>query len=219
VVARAAAIGHCVHVGTVAKTPDPTHSTPEPLGNSRRPPAHEAAPSPAEPPQIERVTMRDGRVLVLREIYAGDVLALQRGFARLSPDEVRMRFLHPLTELPHDFAVRLTHLEPKTSVAFVFIDLPDEPAREIRGVARAYVDATTLSAEFAIVVQRQYTGQGLGVRLMHCLIDACRLRGAEELWGDVFIDNVPMLHLLSKLGFRRGQMPHDPGVQRMVLRL
>jgi acetyltransferase len=207
-------------VGTVAKTPDPTHSTPEPFGASRRPPAHETAPPRAvEPPEKDRITARDGRTLVLREIFAGDVLALQRGFARLSPEEVRMRFLHPLTELPHDFAVRLCDLDPATSVAFVFIDLPDEPEREIRGVARAYIDPTTLSGEFAIVVQRQYTGQGLGMRLMRCLIDACRERGAEELWGDVFIDNTPMLHLLSKLGFARGHMPHDPGVQRMVLTL
>jgi acetyltransferase len=163
--------------------------------------------------------MRDGRVLVLREIYSGDVLALQRGFARLSPEEVRMRFLHPLTELPHDFAARLCDLDPATSVAFVFIDLPDSPDREIRGVARAYVDPTTLWAEFAIVVQRQYAGQGLGMRLMRCLVDRCRELGAEEVWGDVFFDNSPMLHLLSKLGFTRGHMPHDPGVQRMMLKL
>jgi GNAT superfamily N-acetyltransferase len=163
--------------------------------------------------------MRDGRTLVLREIYTGDVPALQRGFARLSPEEVRMRFLHPLTELPYEFAMQLCDLDPKTSVALVYIDLPNAPEREIRGVARAYVDQTTLSAEFAIVVQRQYTGQGLGSRLMRCLIDACRKLGAEELWGDVFIENGPMLHLLAKHGFVRGHMPHDPGVQRMVLKL
>ena len=197
-------------MGTVTKTP---------FGGSRRLPTHEQPELPAEPPEKERVVMRDGRTLALREIYIGDVLALQRGFASLSPDEVRMRFMHPLTELPHDFAVRLCDLDPAISVAFVFIDLPDEAEREIRGVARAYVDATTLSAEFALVVQRHYTGQGLGTRLMRCLIDGCRERGAEELWGDVFIDNGPMLHLLAKLGFTRGQMPHDPGVQRMVLKL
>jgi acetyltransferase len=156
---------------------------------------------------------------MLREIYPGDVAALQRGFARLTPEEVRMRFLHPLTELPYEFALRLCDLDPKTSIALVYIDLPDAPEREIRGVARAYVDPTTLSAEFAIVVQRQYAGQGLGMQLMRCLIAACRKLGAEELWGDVFIDNVPMLHLLAKLGFTRGHMPHDPGVQRMVLKL
>lgn len=173
----------------------------------------------AEPPEKDRVTMRDGRVLVLREIYPGDVLALQRGFARLSPEEVRMRFLHPLTELPHEFAARLCDLDAKTSAAFVFIDLPDSTDREIRGVARTYVDPTTLSAEFAIVVQRQYAGQGLGMRLMRCLIQRCRELGAEEIWGDVFIENTLMLHLLSKLGFVRAHMPHDPGVQRMLLTL
>src|ERR1700733_15249787 len=84
-VACSNAFGHRVDV-TVAKTTEATHF------------------APMEPSEIDRVTMADGRTLVLRHIHAGDVVPLQRGFARLSPEEVRMRFLHPLTELPHDFA-------------------------------------------------------------------------------------------------------------------
>jgi GNAT superfamily N-acetyltransferase len=163
--------------------------------------------------------MADGRTLVLRQIHAGDVVPLQRGFARLSPEEVRMRFLHPLTELPHDFAVRLCDLDPQTSVAFVFIDPPEIPEREIRGVARAYIDPTTLSAEFAIVVQRQYTGQGLGNRLMRCLVDECRRRGAVEIWGDVLLENDAMLRLAEHLGFQRHFQIGDPGVVQMRLAL
>lgn len=199
-VACSNAFGHRVGV-TVAKTTAPTHSV------------------PAEPPELDRVVMADGRTLALREIHVGDVVPLQRGFARLSPAEVRMRFLHPLTELPHDFAVRLCDLDPRTSVAFVFIDPPDVDEREIRGVARAYIDPTTLSAEFAIVVQRQYAGQGLGARLMRRLIDECRRRGAVEMWGDVLLENDPMLRLAERMGFRRQLQIGDPGVVQMRLAL
>jgi acetyltransferase len=199
-VACSNAFGHRVAV-TVAKTTDPTHS------------------ATTEPPEIDRVTVGDGRTLMLRHIHAGDVVPLQRGFARLSPEEVRMRFLHPLTELPHDFAVRLCDLDPQTSVAFVFIDPPEIAEREIRGVARAYIDPTTLSAEFAIVVQRQYTGQGLGNRLMRCLIDECRRRGAVEMWGDVLLENDAMLRLADHLGFHRYTQIGDPGVVQMRLAL
>ena len=163
--------------------------------------------------------MSDGRTLVLRHITADDVVPLQRGFARLSPEEVRMRFLHPLTELPHDFAVRLCDLDAQTSVAFVFVDPPEIAEREIRGVARAYIDPTTLSAEFAIVVQRQYTAQGLGTRLMRCLIDECGRRGAVEIWGDVLLENDPMLRLCESLGFHRHTQIGDPGVVQMRLAL
>jgi GNAT superfamily N-acetyltransferase len=206
-------------VDTLTKSPAPTYGVPPSLGNSRRPPVSDRALEIPEPAEHERVTMPDGRTLILREIYAGDVVALQRGFARLSPEEVRMRFLHPLNELPHDFAVRLCDLDPQTGVAFVLIDLPDAPDREIHGVARAHVDPTTLAAEFALVVQHQYTGRGLGARLMRHLTAACRERCATELWGDVLIDNGPMLHLCAKLGFVRAHVPHDPGVQRMTLAL
>jgi GNAT superfamily N-acetyltransferase len=194
------AFGHRVGV-TVAKTIEPTHS------------------ATAQVPEIDRVTMSDGRTLILRHIQARDVVPLQRGFARLSPEEVRMRFLHPLTELPHDFAVHLCDLDEQTSVAFVFIDPPESAELEVRGVVRAYIDPTTLSAEFAIVVQRQYTGQGLGSRLMRCLIDECRRRGAVEIWGDVLLENDPMMRLCERMGFHRYSQIGDPGVLQMRLAL
>jgi acetyltransferase len=206
-------------MNTLAKSQDVTYRAPASLGNSRRPPAPAPAREIPEPVELERVTLPDGRELVLREIFAGDVEALQRGFARLSREEVRLRFLHPINELPHEFAVGLCDLDAQTGVAFVLIDTPDKPNREIHAVARAHIDPTTLAAEFAIVVQREYSIQGLGAQLMRHLIDACRDRGATEMWGDVLIDNGPMLQLSTKLGFVRAHVPHDPGVQRMMLAL
>ena len=40
-----------------------------------------------------KIYARDGTPLVLRPIRTSDVEALQRGFDRLTPEEVRMRFL------------------------------------------------------------------------------------------------------------------------------
>lgn len=202
----------------VAKPADGPHELPPSYGSSRQPqePSTNAV---AEPSECERITLSDGRVLVLREIYAGDVAALQRGFASLSPEEVRMRFLHPMTELPEEFATQLCDLDPASSIALVLVDPPGTPEREIRAVARAYIDPTTLSAEFALVVQRQFTGQGIGTRLMKHLIDACRARGAVEIWGDVLLENGAMLALCLELGFVRHAMFHDPGMVQLRMPL
>ena len=54
---------------------------------------------------------------------------------------------------------------------------------------------------------------------MRRVIDACRARGAIELWGDVFIDNGPMLALCEQLGFKRRSLEHEPGVVRVTLDL
>ena len=89
------------------------------------------------------------------------------------------------------------------------------PEREIRAVARAYIDPTTLSAEFALVVQRQFTGQGIGTRLMDHLLDACRERGAVEIWGDVLLENSAMVDLCLHLGFTRHSTFNDPGMVQL----
>src|SRR3954466_4234962 len=112
----------------------------------RRPPPREArlqANEPA-PAQGQLLNARDGTPLLLRPIHRFDVAALQRGFRGLSPDEVRMRFLHPITELTTPLAEHLCDLNSATGVAFVLIDPPPATAPEIHAVARAYVDAVTL---------------------------------------------------------------------------
>src|ERR1700760_2682409 len=115
-------------MNTLAKTVRASHRETPPFGSSRRPPPQPAAVQRLpEPAPIERVIAADGRQMLLREIQRDDVGALQRGFASLSPEEIRMRFLHPLNELPHEFAVRLCDLDPQYGVAYVLIDPPDAP--------------------------------------------------------------------------------------------
>jgi len=192
------------------------------LGRSgRRPPSrHLRARPTAHAPHGESVTTRNGDELVLRSIHPDDVDALQRGFAHLTPEEVRMRFLHPLTELPEPLAQRLCNLDAETELAFVLADPPGVREPEIHAVSRAHIDPVTLAAEFALVVQGRYKGQGFGTLLMQRLIAACRARGALEMWGDVLLENGAMLELCHDLGFsRQSHLRGDPGVVRVTLDL
>lgn len=167
-------------------------------------------------PEGEVVTTRDGSRLILRPIHRSDVAALRRGFSGLSPEEVRLRFLHPMTELPEAFAIALCDIDPQHAVAFVLIDAPGTPEPEIHAVARAFIDPVTLSAEFALVVQHRYAGQRLGAMLMQRLIDACHDRGAIEMWGDVLSENGAMLELCDFLGFSRHSVFQEPGIVRVT---
>lgn len=167
----------------------------------------------------EEIRTRDGQALRLRHIHPDDVAALQRGFARLTPEEIRMRFLHTLTELPDQLAERLCRLDPDQEVAFVLADPPGTPDPEIHAVARAYIDPNTDSAEYALVVRKALTGQGLGLLLMRRLIDACRARGVHEIWGDVLTENHAMLRLCDRLRFKRDSVFHDPTLTRVRLTL
>lgn len=196
-------------MSTLAKTSTRTYPNIAPRDGAR----------PLRADTRERIMTRDGRELVLRQIRADDVAALQRGFTHLSAEEVRMRFLHPLNELPQVLAENLCDLDPNRAVAWVLAD-PDGVAEpEIHAVARAYVDAVTEQAEFAVVVQQQFCGQGFGTLLTQRVIEDARRLGAVEVWGDILLDNAAMHNLCDSFGFERHMVPHHPGVQRATLAL
>ena len=72
---------------------------------SLRPPARERfAPRLVPETSGELVSIQDGRNLHLRSIRPNDIEALQRCFLRLSPEDVRRRFLHAMSELPTPMA-------------------------------------------------------------------------------------------------------------------
>jgi acetyltransferase len=188
-----------------------------------RPPPREARlralTSIAAPAAGEPVRTRDGRTLLLRDIHVDDVEALRRGFADLTPEEVRLRFLHPLTDLPASMARKFCEIDPDLAVALVLVEAAETPEPTIRAVARAYIDPATLSAEFALIVQHAYAGRGLGMLLMRRLLESIRQRGAVEIWGDVLNDNGVMLRLCEHLGFEHHLAAHDPGITRVLLKV
>ncbi|HWU75182.1 MAG TPA: GNAT family N-acetyltransferase [Rhodanobacter sp.] len=166
----------------------------------------------------EPVRTHDNRNLLLRTIEPGDVSAMQRCFARLSPGDIRRRFLHAMAELPAPMAQRLCNIDPALETACVLIDESVQPA-EMRGVGRIYVDEATDSAEFSVLVEHDWGRLGLGALLMQHLVDDCRRRGLAELWGYVLMENRPMLQLCHELGFTRRLIPDEPGIQLISLRL
>jgi len=209
-------------MSTLAKLRNQAERWSKPRHTGLRPPPRgvHAARAPRDHCDVfEHLTARDGTPLVVRLIRKDDVDALRRGFDRLTPDEVRMRFLHPLNELPEPFARELCDLDPETAFAWVLAD-PDEAASpEIHAVARAFVDKVLDQAEFAIVVEGRFHGEGFGSLLMHRVIDSARKLGATELWSDVLLANGPMLEICDSLGFQRNTALHNPGVVRVTLDL
>lgn len=168
--------------------------------------------------QGEVVRIHDGRELRLRDIEAGDVAAITRCFKRLSPEDIRRRFLHSMSELPEPMAQRLCRIDPAIERAYVLEDENVVPG-EIRGVGRIYVDEAADSAEFSIVVEQDWTRLGLGAMLMQHLVDECRRRGLSEIWGYVLLENRPMLQLCRELGFVQRLLPDEPGTAQISLAL
>jgi GNAT superfamily N-acetyltransferase len=153
----------------------------------------------------------DGRVLRVRPVRGDDVEALKRGFARLTPEQVRQRTFHRMNELSDEAAHRLADIDLATTAAYVVVD----DVGEVRGEARLHVAPPGDSAEFALIVDPQMLGIGIGRALMRRLIEEARRRGLRELWGTVLADNALMLDFSHRLGAVRERVPDEAGVVRV----
>jgi acetyltransferase len=164
----------------------------------------------------ERVPIDGGPELMLRPIRPDDAPALIRAFGRMTPDQVRSRVFHAMTELPESIARWMCRVDPDATIALVLVDADGV---EIRGEGRVHLDPVTECAEFALAVDPAFTGKGLGRLLVTRLAEACRAAGMREVWGDTQAENDPMLALARHLGFTLRRQNQDAGLVSMSLEL
>ena len=167
----------------------------------------------------ETLTLPDGATVLIRPMRPEDEPALIAGFAQLSPEEIRMRFMHGLKELTHADAARLTQIDYDREMALgVLRQRPGQPP-EGCGVARIISDPDRERAEFAIILLRDVIGMGLSSLLLRRLIQYARDQGIRELFGEILCENQPMLALCRAMGFTLKSCPEDHGVMIATLAL
>jgi len=167
----------------------------------------------------EMIPLGDGRTLLLRPILPEDEPALQAGFAKLTPEEIRFRFFVPVKVLSHVTAARFTQIDYDREMAFVLTDPEVAGKASIYGVVRIIADANNETAEYAVIVSHEMTGMGLGILLMRRIIDYARSRGIGEIYGDVLAENRTMLKLCKVFGFTERLDLEDYSIKKVSLKL
>jgi acetyltransferase len=189
------------------------------VGAASGPPTARLAIRPYPSELEETIRLGRGRELVLRPVLPEDEPAFQAAFAKLTPEEIRLRFFTPIKALSHVQAARFTQIDYDREMALVLTE-PGIPGKaEVFGVARLAADPDNERAEYAIIVRHDMTGMGLGVLLMRRIIDYAKKRGIGEIFGDVLRENTTMLRICQELGFTQTSVPDEPGLVRVVLRL
>jgi len=167
----------------------------------------------------EEVPLGDGRTLLLRPIVPEDEPSLQRVFASLTPEEIRLRFFLPMKVLSHVNAARFTQIDYDREMTLLLTESGIPGKTNIYGVVSIVADPDNEKAEYAIIVHHEMIGLGLGVFLMRRIIDYARDRGIGELYGDVLAYNQSMLKLCEVMGFTRTRVPDEPEIMRLTLKL
>jgi acetyltransferase len=164
------------------------------------------------------LSLRDGRVVHLREIAPADEAEILQAFDRLSDEARYMRLMRVVRELDQERLRRGLASFPDAGVGIV-ATVPAADGIDIVGSAIAVLVGDRTTCEFAITVASGFGRVGLATAIMTTLIDEARRRGLKEMEGFVLTQNQPMLRLAKRLGFRIESEPGDPSVRhcRMTL--
>src|SRR5262247_903195 len=143
------------------------------------------------------VALRDGSKVLIRQVQSADAPLLADGFARLSPQSRRMRFLMTKKELSAAELRYFTDVDHHDHEALGALDQAD--GRGV-GVARYVRDADDPhAAEIAVTVVDDWQGRGLGTELLTRLSGRARAEGIHRFTALVADDNTAMAALLRNM--------------------
>ena len=96
--------------------------------------------------------------------------------------------------------IRFTQNDYDREIALIAVGQPPGPPLMF-GVVRLVMTPNRDQGEFAILVGDPWQGKGLGATLMEKIIGVAKDYNIRFLYGDVLIENEPMLEMMKRLGF------------------
>jgi RimJ/RimL family protein N-acetyltransferase len=172
---------------------------------------------PIDPNEWERhITLSDRRAVYIRPIRPDDESLYAPFLAKVTPEDLRLRFFGPVKDFGHAFLIRFTQIDYARAMAFIALD---EATGEMLGVARLHDNADNISAEFAILVRSDLKTHGLGWQLMQMIISYGRAKGLRSIEGQVLHENTTMLEMCKELGFEMSSVPDASYICAVQLRL
>lgn len=163
-------------------------------------------------------SLRDGTRVLIRPLRPEDREFEAEFIKRLSPQSRRFRFLGDFKEPSKSLLDGLMKIDYVHEMAFVALVHDDGHLREI-GVSRYAASGDGKQCECAVTVADDWRKRGLGVLLMHHLIEVARKNGMVKMFTMDDPANEAMRELAGYLGFRHEAEPDDPKLVRYTLDL
>ncbi|MFD2057965.1 GNAT family N-acetyltransferase [Mesorhizobium calcicola] len=152
----------------------------------------------------------------IRPIKPADIALYPEFLARVSPDDLRLRFLSPRKSFSDQMLKRLTQLDYDRNMAFVALEMS---SGALAGISRLSCDPDHVSAEYALLVRTDLQGHGLGWELLRQIIDYAKADGIGRIEGIVLSENSKMLAMCREFGFSITHLPNEPGLVEATLEL
>jgi RimJ/RimL family protein N-acetyltransferase len=160
--------------------------------------------------------LRDGRAIEIRALRRNDRDEMLAAIGRTSMQSLQRRFFAPKKGFSEQEMVFFLNIDFENHVALV-AQIDEDGRAAIAGGGR-YITVRPEQAEMAFVVVDAYQGQGIGTMLMRHLAVLARDAGLKELTAEVLPENIAMLRVFRRFGFR--PVPkREAQVVRLSLRL
>ncbi len=167
------------------------------------------------PTEWERnIELSDGARAFVRPVRPEDDALFRAFFARVTDDDLRLRFFQSVKHFSHEFIARLTQLDYARSIALVAID---PKSGDMLGAVRLHADADYDRGEYGILIRSDLKGHGIGWKLMQIMIEYAGWQGLNVVEGQVLRENSTMLAMCRTLGFKVKPDPDDPAIMNVTL--
>jgi acetyltransferase len=150
-------------------------------------------------------TLKNGTPVTIRPIRPEDEPLLVAFHQTLSERSVYLRYFSPLKlsqRVAHERLTRICFVDYDREMALVVEGRdPQSGERTILAVGRLIKLRGANEAEYAILVNDQWQGQGIGSELLRRLIQVARDERVGRIVADILPDNQPMQRISKQLGF------------------
>ena len=160
--------------------------------------------------------LRDGSRIEVRALRPDDRDDMLAAVDRTSVQSRQRRFFAPkrsFSDKEISFFMNIDFADHVALVAQI-----NEDGRPVVAGGGRYIVTQPGQAELAFVVIDAYQGKGIGTALMRHLLVIARDAGLKELTAEVLPENVAMLNIFSRFGFR-SSAGGDPQVRHLTLKL
>jgi len=145
----------------------------------------------------------EGRIEVqFRLIRPDDTDRIKELFYDLSEESIYFRFLTPLKSLRRQTLQDFYNVDQASDISVVAVVKSGEEGEteKIIGAGRYLLNRSTNEAEFALLVQDEYQGKGIGTFLLNHLMRIAKSKGVEAFIAYVHPQNQPMIRFIHKTG-------------------
>lgn len=131
------------------------------------------------PKEWERqIGLGDGTHALVRPVRPEDDALFRAFFARVTDEDLRLRFFQSVKHFSHEFIARLTQLDYARSIALVAIA---PKTGDMLGAVRLHADADYERGEYGILIRSDLKGHGIGWQLMRIMIEYARWLGLKQI--------------------------------------